>query len=101
MENQRNLILAVVLTGLLLFGWQTGMEYLYPQANKPKPVVTAASTTTEGTSVQKGAAKHTREGGLMDEADSMGCGRTRLTRRIRQRLLELALARGVDLKLAG
>ena len=65
MENQRNLILAVILTGLLLFGWDAGMRYLYPHADKPKPVVTAASTTIEGTS----PGKHTREGGLVDSAD--------------------------------
>ncbi|MXO91744.1 membrane protein insertase YidC [Pontixanthobacter aquaemixtae] len=35
MENQRNLLLAVVLCGLLLVGWEAGMNYFYPQPEKP------------------------------------------------------------------
>ena len=61
MENQRNIILAVVLTALILFGWQAGVEYFYPQANKPKPVAAAPAAPTAG--------KPTREGGLTSEAD--------------------------------
>ena len=60
MENQRNLILAVVLTGLLLFGWDAAIRYLYPHADKPRPAATASSETP---------AKHTREGGLTSSAD--------------------------------
>ena len=37
MDNQRNLILAVLLTILLIFGWDRGIAYLYPNANKPAP----------------------------------------------------------------
>ena len=43
MDNQRNIILAVVLTALILFGWDAGMRYFYPQADKPKPVASAAA----------------------------------------------------------
>ncbi|MEP3052458.1 MAG: membrane protein insertase YidC [Erythrobacter sp.] len=32
MDNQRNLILAVVLSGLLIFGWDFAMRTLYPEA---------------------------------------------------------------------
>lgn len=32
MDNQRNLILAVVLSGLLILGWDFGMRFLYPEA---------------------------------------------------------------------
>ena len=35
-QNQRNLILAVVLSALLLFGWDAGVRYFYPNAGKPK-----------------------------------------------------------------
>ena len=66
MDNQRNLILAVVLTGLLLFGWQAGVDYLYPNAKKPAvsaPVSPAASADPAQT------AKPTREGGLTSAAD--------------------------------
>ncbi|MBT8390118.1 MAG: membrane protein insertase YidC, partial [Altererythrobacter sp.] len=33
MDNQRNLLLAVALSGLLILGWDMGMRYLYPQAS--------------------------------------------------------------------
>ena len=39
MDNQRNLLLAVVLCGLLLIGWDAGTNWLYPQ---PDPVPVAA-----------------------------------------------------------
>ncbi len=61
MTNQRNLILAVVLTGLLLLGWDAGLRYFYPQANK---TVIAAAPVAPGT-----PAKPTREGGLTSAAD--------------------------------
>ena len=57
MKDQRNLILAVVLTGLLLVGWEVGMRWLYPQPEKP--AVTQVATKP---------AKPTREGGLSDPA---------------------------------
>ncbi|MFT4026237.1 MAG: membrane protein insertase YidC [Novosphingobium sp.] len=62
MNNQRNLILAIVLTGLLLFGWEAGIKYFYPQANQPKPVATQQAAAPA-------AAKPTREGGLTNPAD--------------------------------
>ncbi|KUO49338.1 MAG: preprotein translocase YidC [Sphingomonadales bacterium BRH_c42] len=33
MDNQRNLLLAVLLSGLLILGWDAGMSYFYPQAS--------------------------------------------------------------------
>ena len=66
MQNQRNLILAVVLTALLLFGWDAGMRYFYPHANKPKPAVAASSADTAPAA---SPAKPTREGGLVSAAD--------------------------------
>ena len=65
MTNQRNLILAVVLTGLLLLGWDAGLRYLYPQPDKP--VATATATTTAA--APGTPAKPTREGGLTAAAD--------------------------------
>jgi YidC/Oxa1 family membrane protein insertase len=59
-QNQRNVILAVVLTGLLLLGWEGAMRWFYPQAAvAPKPA--ASATATPG--------KPTREGGLLNPAD--------------------------------
>jgi len=63
-ENQRNIILAVVLTALVLFGFEGAMGYFYPQANKPAPVAQAS-----GTAAAPNAAKPTREGGLVDAGD--------------------------------
>ncbi|KPH60592.1 membrane protein insertase YidC [Novosphingobium sp. ST904] len=62
MDKQRNIILAVVLTALVLFGWQAGVGYFYPQANKPQPVEQA--TPTAGST-----GKPTREGGLTDSGE--------------------------------
>ena len=66
MDNQRNMILALVLTALLLFGWDAGMGYFYPQAKTP--VQTAASSGDKEAAKQT-AAKPTREGGIRDAAD--------------------------------
>ena len=66
MTNQRNLILAVVLTGLLLLGWDAGLRYFYPQANKPPVTATATATTAAAPGTP---AKPTREGGLTTAAD--------------------------------
>jgi YidC/Oxa1 family membrane protein insertase len=32
LDNQRNLIMAVLLCGLLLLGWDSAMRFFYPQA---------------------------------------------------------------------
>ena len=48
MDN-RNLLLAVVLSGLLILGWDVGMRYFYPEAATPPPVTqTAAAAATPG-----------------------------------------------------
>ncbi|WP_374407857.1 membrane protein insertase YidC [Pelagerythrobacter sp.] len=63
MPNQRNLLLAVLLSGLLILGWDAGMGWLYPQT---------ASTAVEGkvdTPAEQVEAKHTREGGLTDPGE--------------------------------
>jgi YidC/Oxa1 family membrane protein insertase len=65
-HNQRNLILAVLMTAVILFGWDAGMRYLYPNANKAKPAA-AASSAPAGEPAAP--AKPTREGGLLTEAD--------------------------------
>ena len=62
MQNQRNILLAVLLTGLILFGWDALVGYIYPQANKPRPVASAPANV--GT-----APKPTREGGLTSATD--------------------------------
>jgi YidC/Oxa1 family membrane protein insertase len=65
LNNQRNLILAIVLTGLLLFGWDSAVKYFYPHAAQPKP----AATQTQD-AAPAAATKPTREGGLVNPADA-------------------------------
>ena len=50
MENQRNLLLAVVLCGLLILGWDAGMKYFYPQPEKPAVSATATAAAPAATS---------------------------------------------------
>ncbi|WP_298197371.1 membrane protein insertase YidC [Novosphingobium sp.] len=75
MENQRNLILAVLLTIVLIFGWEAGMRHFYPDMNKPRPAASAAAAGAAAVSGGAPAAdpartdKPTREGGLSNPAD--------------------------------
>ncbi|MBT2135672.1 membrane protein insertase YidC [Croceibacterium sp. LX-88] len=64
MNNQRNLIVAVVLCMALLLGFDLVMGRLYPQPSPTEQVAAKADTPT-----QRAAAKHTREGGLTDPAE--------------------------------
>jgi YidC/Oxa1 family membrane protein insertase len=64
LDNQRNIIMAVVLTALILFGWDAAMRHYYPQADKPRPVAAASTAAADAA-----AAKPTREGGLTSDAD--------------------------------
>ena len=49
MDNQRNLLLAVVLSALLFLGWDVGMRYFYPEAS--------LSASLTGNATEKGGAK--------------------------------------------
>ncbi|MBA3055438.1 MAG: membrane protein insertase YidC [Sphingomonadales bacterium] len=74
MDNQRNLIMAVLLTILLIFGWDAGVRYFYPNANKPAAVQTAAPDQLQAQTSLPGAdpartEMQTREGGLTNPAD--------------------------------
>ncbi|MEZ5681556.1 MAG: membrane protein insertase YidC [Erythrobacter sp.] len=62
MENQRNLILAIALSFLLLIGWDYAMGYFYPQPEQAL-VEDKADTPTE-----QAATQHSRNGGLVDPA---------------------------------
>ena len=62
MENQRNLILAIALSFLLLIGWDYGMQYFYPQPEQAL-VEDKADTPSE-----QAATQHSRTGGLVDPA---------------------------------
>lgn len=54
MDNQRNLLLAVLLSGLLILGWDVGLRYFYPEAALTAPAGDA--TTAPATGGQTGAA---------------------------------------------
>ncbi|MBB4860406.1 YidC/Oxa1 family membrane protein insertase [Novosphingobium chloroacetimidivorans] len=64
MENQRNIILAVLLTALVLFGWDAGVGYFYPQSKTPTQVV-----QNGGADKAVSPLKPSREGGLRDAAE--------------------------------
>ncbi|UIP06833.1 membrane protein insertase YidC [Erythrobacter sp. SDW2] len=66
MENQRNLILAVVLCGLLIIGYDAAMNTWYPQPEKP---VAAATTGAAPAAGEQAGTQHSRTGGLVDPAE--------------------------------
>jgi len=63
LDNQRNLIVAVLLCLALLLGFDLVMGQFYPQPAPSEQVTTEADTPTQR------AAQHTREGGLTDPLD--------------------------------
>lgn len=60
--NQRNVLLAVVLSALLLLGWDALVGYLYPGARSP--AANRADTPAERVESSPEAIQHTRTGGL-------------------------------------
>ncbi len=66
MENQRNVILAMVLMALMLVGWDIGMRYYYPQ---PAKSAAAAPGTPGAAPSPAPTQKPNREGGLQAPAD--------------------------------
>ncbi len=64
MDNQRNLIVAVVLCMALLLGFDLVMGQLYPE-----PTPTERAATPASAPAQQAAVKHTREGGLTDPTE--------------------------------
>ncbi|WP_298165887.1 membrane protein insertase YidC [Novosphingobium sp.] len=70
MENQRNVILAMVLMALMLVGWDLGMRYYYPAPAKPVAGAAAAPGAPAGNAPATASTlKPTREGGLQAPAD--------------------------------
>ena len=88
MTNQRNLILAVVLTGLLLLGWDAGLRYFYPQ---PVEAAVSSGITATAPAAPGTPAKPTREGGLTTAADIA----------LEKQDLQTALAAGGRVPIAG
>jgi YidC/Oxa1 family membrane protein insertase len=65
LDNQRNIIIAVVLSLGLLFGFDFLMGRLYPQPTVTDPVRAEVS----GAPSTRAAARHIRDGGLVDPAE--------------------------------
>jgi YidC/Oxa1 family membrane protein insertase len=68
-ENQRNVILLVVLTLLIFVGWDAAMKHFYPNADKPVPAASEPAASTAPASDAASRPKPTREGGLTSQAD--------------------------------
>ncbi|MDG6079010.1 membrane protein insertase YidC [Erythrobacter litoralis] len=64
MQDHRNILLAILLSVLLLFGWDAAMNYLYPQPEEVARTVEKVDTPSEQV-----AAQHSRTGGLVDPAE--------------------------------
>src|SRR5207302_5785938 len=60
--------MAVLLTALILFGWDAAMRHYYPQADKPR-VAATASPENPASAEPQASGKPTREGGLTSDAD--------------------------------
>jgi YidC/Oxa1 family membrane protein insertase len=70
-DNSRNLILAVVLSMALLFGWDFVMSRINPEPKNPTPPaaqITTAAPAAQGTAPTP-KQRPTREGGLQSPAD--------------------------------
>jgi YidC/Oxa1 family membrane protein insertase len=57
LDNQRNLLLAVVLSGLLILGWDLGMRYFYPEAAITAPAEQPVATASAAASAPGSAAE--------------------------------------------
>ena len=74
LDNQRNLLLAVVLSGLLILGWDLGMRYFYPEAAitapaaKPSAAAATAGAGAAGADAELGEAA----AGPRDLASALG-----------------------------
>ena len=77
--NQRNMILTMVGTAILLFGWDSAVRHFYPNAYKPKPVAAVSASAAAAGATLPGASgpaaadpatlKPTRDGGLTNPTD--------------------------------
>ena len=69
MDNQRNIILAVLLTALVLFGWEAVVSYLYPQREAPAQKAEAPAAVAAASDDASDRQSHSRDGGLTSAAD--------------------------------
>jgi YidC/Oxa1 family membrane protein insertase len=72
LDNQRNLVLAVVLSIVFLLGWEFAMSWLYPEPKHPTAPVaeqTATPADQSRSTAEPPKVRRTREGGLQDAGD--------------------------------
>jgi len=63
LDNQRNLLLAVALSGLLILGWDFGMRYFYPQPEVTAEALEASAQSDAGLTSTQSAAGETAVSG--------------------------------------
>jgi YidC/Oxa1 family membrane protein insertase len=68
-DNQRNIVVAIVLSLLLLFGWEFAMGWLYPEASRPDTPVEQVAARTDGPQPAGSPGQPTRDGGLQSPGD--------------------------------
>lgn len=73
MDNQRNLLLAVALSGLLIFGWDFALRYFYPEASTAAPTEEVAPTAA-GASAGTAAPGTSTASGTLDGAATAASG---------------------------
>ncbi|AWW72822.1 membrane protein insertase YidC [Erythrobacter sp. KY5] len=69
MDNQRNILLAVVLSGLLILGWDIGMRYFYPQSDVPAPSEIMSGAASDPASADPAAPASAGTPGDLGEGD--------------------------------
>ena len=47
-SKNRNVMIALALMALMLFGWDSAVSYFYPNGNKPKPAASAPAAEASG-----------------------------------------------------
>ena len=57
MDDKKNIVMAVVLTALIIFGWQYVADYFFPQAKAPAQATGAAAPAATSAPAAEGAAK--------------------------------------------
>jgi YidC/Oxa1 family membrane protein insertase len=68
-DNNRNMIVAVLLSVAMLIGWQVVMDRFYPQPKQPAVHQTAAAPAAQPQGSAPPKAKPSREGGLQDAGE--------------------------------
>jgi YidC/Oxa1 family membrane protein insertase len=75
LDNQRNLLLAVALSGLLIFGWDFALRYFYPEASMSAQTEEAAAQAPAGAAAAGSAgAGAATTGGTLDGAGASPSG---------------------------